>query len=308
MTTQNGIIARTNSLTKRFRNITAVKDLNIEIHLGEVFGFLGPNGAGKTTTIGLLLGLLHPTAGSIELFGENIAHNLGILKRVGAIVETSAFYPYLSGLDNLRVLATMGGVSVQRIWEVLNIVGMTERAKSKYKTYSLGMKQRLGIAAALLSDPELILLDEPTNGLDPAGMKEVRELIVRLAQMGKTIFLSSHLLFEVEQVCTRVAIIKKGEVIAQGIVSELLQRGQKLQIGVSDTALAIEMLKGVDWIHNVSLKEDLIFLETSKDNASKISELLAKRNIFLSELKTVDSSLEDFFLEITQGKQNVETR
>lgn len=285
-----------------------MKDLNIEIHLGEVFGFLGPNGAGKTTTIGLLLGLLHPTAGSIELFGENIAHNLGILKRVGAIVETSAFYPYLSGLDNLRVLATMGGVSVQRIWEVLNIVGMTERAKSKYKTYSLGMKQRLGIAAALLSDPELILLDEPTNGLDPAGMKEVRELIVRLAQMGKTIFLSSHLLFEVEQVCTRVAIIKKGEVIAQGIVSELLQRGQKLQIGVSDTALAIEMLKGVDWIHNVSLKEDLIFLETSKDNASKISELLAKRNIFLSELKTVDSSLEDFFLEITQGKQNVETR
>ncbi len=308
MTTQNGIIARTNSLTKRFRNITAVKDLNVEIHRGEAFGFLGPNGAGKTTTIGLLLGLLHPTAGSIELFGENIANNIGILKRVGAIVETSAFYPYLSGLDNLRVLATMGGVSVQRIWEVLNIVGMTERAKSKYKTYSLGMKQRLGIAAALLSDPELILLDEPTNGLDPAGMKEVRDLIVRLAQMGKTIFLSSHLLFEVEQVCTRVAIIKKGEVIAQGIVSELLQRGQKLQIGVSDAALAVEMLRGVDWIHNVSLKEDLIFLETSKDNASKISELLAKRNIFLSELKTVDSSLEDFFLEITQGKQNVETR
>jgi len=308
MTTHNNIIARTHNLTKRFRNITAVKDLNIEIHRGEVFGFLGPNGAGKTTTIGLLLGLLHPTAGSIEMFGENIAHNLGILKRVGAIVETSAFYPYLSGLDNLRVLATMDDVSDERIRTVLDIVGMTERAKSKYKTYSLGMKQRLGIAAALLSDPELILLDEPTNGLDPAGMKEVRDLIVKLAHMGKTIFLSSHLLFEVEQVCTRVAIIKKGEVIAQGIVNELLQRGQKLQIGVSDTARAVEILKTAEWIHNVSVRDNLIFLETSKENASRISELLAKSNVFLSELKTVDSTLEDFFLEITQGERDAETR
>ena len=308
MDTHNDVIARTHNLVKRFRNITAVNDLNIEIHRGEVFGFLGPNGAGKTTTIGLLLGLLRPTSGSVELFGEDIAHNLSTLKRVGAIVETSAFYPYLSGFDNLRILATMGGVSTQRMWEVLDIVGMRDRAKTKYKTYSLGMKQRLGIAAALLSDPELILLDEPTNGLDPAGMKEVRDLILKLAQMGKTIFLSSHLLFEVEQVCSRVAIIKKGEVIAQGVVSELLQRGQRLQIGVSDATRAVETLKKVDWIHNVSVKDNLIFLETSKENASKISELLAKQSIFLSELKTVDSSLEDFFLEITQGKENVETR
>jgi ABC-2 type transport system ATP-binding protein len=308
MNSQNHTVARTYDLTKKFGSITAVKDLNIEIAHGEVFGFLGPNGAGKTTTIGLLLGLLSPTSGKVEVFGEDISVNAAVLKRVGSIVETSAFYPYLSGADNLRVLATIGGVNEQRIQSVLNIVGMADRAKHKYKTYSLGMKQRLGIAAALLSDPELILLDEPTNGLDPAGMKEVRELIVQLSGMGKTIFLSSHLLGEVEQVCTRVAIIKRGEVIAHGNVNELLQRGQRLQVIVSDTERAVEILKHVDWIHNVTARNNMIFLETSKENASRINEFLAKSNIFLSELKTVDSTLEDFFLEITQGGNNVEAR
>jgi len=210
------IILRTTGLTKCFGRLEAVKDLNLELRRGEVFGFLGPNGAGKSTTVGMILGLITPTAGSIQVFGRELKDNpWAALRRVGAIIEEPAFYPYLSGRDNLEALARAnGGISRVKIAEVLERVDLQNRAGDCYSHYSLGMKQRLGIASILLRDPELIILDEPTSGLDPAGTKEVRALIPRLAHESRTVFLCSHLLHEVEQVCNRVAIIKQGIMLA----------------------------------------------------------------------------------------------
>ena len=215
-------VIRTHGLTKQYRDVVAVSDLNLEVHRGDIFGFLGPNGSGKTTTIGLMLGLLQPHKGGVEILGKNVRKDRSVLKRVGAMAETAAFYPYLSAYDNLRVLALMSGIAESRIWEVLELVGLKDRAKSRFRTYSLGMRQRLGVAAALLSDPEILLLDEPTIGLDPAGMKEVRDLVAELGRQGKTTFFCSHLLYEVEQICSKVAIIRKGKVLAEGKIAELL--------------------------------------------------------------------------------------
>src|SRR5579884_2903731 len=229
-------IIRTNRLTKAFGKLVAVNDLNLEVMRGDVFGFLGPNGSGKTTTIRMLLGLIRPTAGRAILFGMDNADQLpAILQRIGAIVETPVFYPYLTGMDNLRVVAAASGlqsgkINQRRIDEVLELVELRKQEKLIYRKYSLGMKQRLGIAAALLTDPELVMIDEPTNGLDPAGMFEIRQLIRRLAELGKTIFLSSHLLNEVQQVCNRVAILQKGNLIKQGNVRELLRGSEQVLI------------------------------------------------------------------------------
>jgi ABC-2 type transport system ATP-binding protein len=212
----NETIISTSRLTKAFGKLVAVNDLELQVMRGDVFGFLGPNGSGKTTTIRMLLGLIRPTAGRAILFGMDNTYQLPtILQRIGAIVETPVFYPYLSGIDNLRVIAsgsgmTSGSINDRRLVEVLDIVELRSYEKLAYRKYSLGMKQRLGIAAALLTDPELVMLDEPTNGLDPAGVIEIRRLIKRLSALGKTIFLSSHILYEVQQVCNRVAILKKG--------------------------------------------------------------------------------------------------
>lgn len=261
--------------------------MNLEIRQGEVFGFLGPNASGKTTTIGMLLGLIRPTSGSIELFGQDIQNNLpSLLRRVGAVLENSPFYPYLSGRDNLEVFArTIGGVNPGRIGEALETVGLKTRAKSKMRTYSLGMKQRLAIALALLNDPDLIILDEPTNGLDPSGIIEIRELIRSLGSQGKTIFLSSHLLHEVEQVCNHVAILNKGRVIAQGPVSELLHRGKRLQLRVSDTELAVSLLMDVEWIKTIEIEGDLIFIEAPEEKAADVNEILVKKGIRISEMR-----------------------
>jgi len=217
-------VISTNRLTKVFGKLVAVNDLHLQVMRGDVFGFLGPNGSGKTTTIRMLLGLIRPTAGRAVLFGMDNAYQLpAILQRIGAIVETPVFYPYLSGLDNLRITAASSGMmsgqsNDERLSEVLEIAELHSYEKLAYSKYSLGMKQRLGIAAALLTDPELVLLDEPTNGLDPAGMIEIRRLIIRLSALGKTIFLSSHILHEVQQVCNRVAILQKGNLVQQHIV------------------------------------------------------------------------------------------
>jgi ABC-2 type transport system ATP-binding protein len=219
------VVLRIEHLTKRFGNIVAVSDLSLQVEEGEVFGFLGPNGSGKSTTIGMILGLITPDEGRIELFGKGVRSDLSsIWPQVGIVMENPAFYPYLSGWDNLYVFSQiLGDKGGSRIEEVLDTVKLSSRAKDKFGTYSQGMKQRLAIAYALLSDPQFIILDEPTNGLDPVGVRELRELILKLRGEGKTIFLSTHLLHEVEYVSSSIGIIHQGKLMICGKTAELVQ-------------------------------------------------------------------------------------
>jgi len=306
MIDSNDIVVKTDHLTKHFGQIVAVDDLSIEVYKGETFGFLGPNGSGKSTTMGMILGLIAPTWGNVEVFGLEAQHNLpAILPRVGALMENPGLYPYLSGRDNLNVFARLSdGISNKRIDEVLELVDLTSRAKDKFSNYSTGMKQRLAVACALLHNPEFIILDEPTNGMDPAGMKEIRELIMELGKQGRTIFLNSHLLHEVEQVCERVAIIKKGKVVVQGAVKDLIGTGDVLQVTVKDPDKAIAILREQKWISSVSKEDNHLLLGVKADKAADVSAVLAKENIFATELKVKDTSLEQFFLEKTEGEIN----
>jgi ABC-2 type transport system ATP-binding protein len=304
---KNGdLIVRTEHLTKYFGKLVAVDDINLEVHKGEVFGFLGPNGSGKSTTMGMMLGLIAPTSGTVELFGmDTQSHLPKILQRVGAVTESTGFYPYLSGKDNLDYIARItGGVSRSRIKEVLDLVELSGREKDKFSNYSLGMKQRLAIACALFNDPEFIILDEPTNGLDPAGMKEIRELIIRLGRGGKTIFLNSHLLHEVEQVCERVAIIKQGKLIAQGLVKALLKQGDILQMRVNNPEKAMTVLEKLDWIASIAREDDKLLIGVKAERAAEISAVLAKEDVFITEMKAKEDTLEDFFLEMTEEGTN----
>jgi ABC-2 type transport system ATP-binding protein len=298
----NTIAIQTINLTKHFKQRVAVDNVSIEVHSGEVFGFLGPNGAGKTTTIAMLLGLVRPTSGQALLLGHDVqAEPAAALQHVGAMIEAPAFYPYLSGRDNLRVLAQLDGLPPERVQAVLDIVELEQRARDKYRTYSQGMKQRLAIAAALLAEPQIIILDEPTNGLDPAGTVEVRELIRSLAQSGHTIFLCSHLLHEVEQVCQRVAILKQGRLLAQGDVQELLQRGQSVQVRVvGDPAQALAVLRPVEWITHVFQEGDVLRVEAPAERAPDINTLLIQHDIGVAEIRVREESLEQFFLEVTE--------
>ena len=306
MTQTSDIIVKTQNLTKHFGQIVAVDDLSLEVHKGQIFGFLGPNGSGKSTTMGMILGLIAPTSGSVDVFGLEAQHNLpAILPRVGAMMETPGLYPYLSGRDNLKVFARLSDhISDKRIDEVLELVDLTSRGRDKFSNYSTGMKQRLALACALLHNPELIILDEPTNGLDPAGMKEIRELIIELGKQGKTIFLNSHLLHEVEQVCERVAIIKKGKVVVQGPVKELVNKGDVLQVKVNEPDKAMAILREQKWISSVSKEGDYLMIGVKADKAADVSAALAKDGIFASEIKAKENSLEEFFLEQTEEVSN----
>ncbi len=225
------IVLRLQGLHKAFGSVQAVRDLSLQVRAGECFGFLGPNGAGKTTTIGMILGLIWPSAGRVEVLGQEVTPvQTGALREVGALVGTPGFYPYLSGRENLRLLARLyPTVDEARIEEVLRLVGLSQVAERRVKGYSTGMKQRLGLAAALLHRPRLLVLDEPTNGLDPVGMAEMRRLLRALVEQGVTVFLSSHLLHEVEQVCDRVAILHQGHLVTQGPVADLLAERQNLE-------------------------------------------------------------------------------
>jgi len=298
------VVLRTRGLTKLFGKLEAVKDLDLELRRGEVFGFLGPNGSGKSTTVGMVLGLIQPTAGDIEVFGLRLQENMWpVLRRVGAVVESPAFYPYLSGWDNLEVLArAIGDIPRARISDVLERVNLRDRSSDAYGHYSLGMKQRLGIASILLRDPELVILDEPANGLDPAGTKEIRGLITALAAEGRTVFLCSHLLHEVEQVCHRVAVIKQGRLLACAPVKELLSQGHTLQISVADAAAAESVLKALPWISGVTREDGYLVVRVAKEDSSRVSAALAEHRIFPSEMISRSLSLENVFLELTGGK------
>lgn len=295
-------------LTKRFKNLTAVNNLDLNVFRGDVFGFLGPNGAGKSTTIRMLLSLIKPNAGSIKIFGMPLEKNRNeILRKVGAIVEKPDFYLYLSAYKNLEILGKLSGAdsSKKKIMEMLELVGLDKRYKSKVKTFSHGMKQRLGIAQALLHDPELIILDEPTTGLDPQGMKEIRDLILYLSKTkNKTIFLSSHILREVEIIATRMIIISKGTTQVEGTVDELLnvdKMSVSLEVDrIDDAVLEIKNSKWAE-VYKTSVKNEMQF-DMLKSDVAELNRYLNDKGFMVGSVVPV-RSLEDFFLKITEGGQ-----
>jgi ABC-type multidrug transport system ATPase subunit len=292
-------VIQTTDLTKQYGDVVAVDRLTLKVPRGGVFGFLGPNGSGKTTTMGMLLGLVHPTSGEARIFGDAARHP-ATLRRVGAMVETPTFYPYLSGRANLLYFQGIGRRGVPAdVDRLLNLVDLGKRGGSKYATYSLGMKQRLGIACALLGDPELVFLDEPTNGLDPAGVVEVRELIRDLGKGGRTVVLSSHLLAETELVCDNVAVLSRGKLIAQGSIQELLRQHDGFRLRTTDDAKARAALADMGWVQHVEHQDGGLMVTAPPARAWEISRSLAQRDVYINELVPVHPSLEEFFMEIT---------
>jgi ABC-2 type transport system ATP-binding protein len=301
--TDNGLVIETRALTKRYGDaILAVDHLELRVRRGEVYGFLGPNGAGKTTTLRMLLGLVRPTSGEAAVLGAPPGSPQG-LARIGAMVEAPAFYPYLSGRDNLRVLARYAGVGEDRVDAVLGEVRLSARANDRSATYSQGMKQRLGVAAALLKDPELLILDEPTNGLDPAGMAEMREFIRSLAEGGRTVVLSSHLMGEIEQVSDRVGVIRSGSLIAEGTVEELRGRAG-LRVRAEPLAEAARLIDALPNVEDVTSVDGLLEVAVDTSEAPAVNRALVEAGIAVSELYAQKASLEDVFLELTTSEDD----
>ena len=297
-----GFAVETHGLTKRYATgVLAVNNLDLRVRTGEVYGFLGPNGAGKTTTLRMLSGLLRPTSGSATVAG-GAPGSPASLAQLGAMVETPAFYPYLSGRDNLRVMARYAGVPKARIEPVLEQVDLTDRARHKFKTYSTGMKQRLGVASALLKDPQLLILDEPTSGLDPQGTVEMRALIKALRTGGRTVLLSSHLLNEVELTCDRVGVIAKGSIVAEGTVDELRARsgGQALLVRAAPLDQARRLLESLLKPDQVQLRDGLFTLAVDPSQAAAINRRLVADGLDVSELRVAEQSLEEVFLQLTE--------
>lgn len=296
----NDQIVVTNELTKKYKKHTSVDGLNLRIERGQIYGFLGPNGAGKTTTIRMLLGLIKPTKGSIEIFGQNLIKNrLQILQRIGSLVESPTYYGNLTGYENLDAVRRLRDIPEKRVNEVLEIVRLTKVANRLTKEYSLGMKQRLGIAAALLSNPDLLILDEPTNGLDPSGIQEMRELIKELPKSGMSVLVSSHLLSEIDQMATQVGIINNGKMIFQDSIERLRQKRKPLlKVGVSNVIEAKTILKGKGL--KVDIQKDFLWLaQTEPEFVSEINSILVHSGVSVYRLEEVKRSLEDIFLELT---------
>ncbi len=299
----NDYVIRTRGLTKTYGPIMAVDGLTMDVPRGRTFGLLGPNGSGKTTTLSILLGLVVQTSGSCSLFGDGVTQTEA-LHRIGAIVETPSFYPYLSGRKNLAYFQGITGRGNRdELDRLLDSVGLGARANDKFHTYSLGMKQRLGLAYALLGDPEVLILDEPTNGMDPAGMAEIRDLVRRLGTGGRTVLLSSHLLHEVEMVCDSVAILSRGKLIAQGDVSELLGAGEQVQLRTTDDARAKEALLMVDWIRGVEEEEGYLVASAPSERSGEITAALSGAGVYVTEMRPRAKTLEQYFLEVTGGSE-----
>jgi ABC-type multidrug transport system ATPase subunit len=298
----DGFVIETRALSKRYgERIVAVDRLDMRVRRGEVYGFLGPNGAGKTTTLRMLLGLVRPTSGTALVLGARPGTPNG-LARIGALIETPTFYPYLSGRDNLRVLALHSGAPEARIAAVLEEVELSARATDRFRTYSLGMKQRLGIAAALLKDPELLILDEPTNGMDPAGMAEMRTFIRSLGRGRRTVLLSSHLMTEVEQICDRVGVISKGRLVGEGTVDEL-RGGETLWVRAEPLEQAERLLGALRGSENVARLDGGLRIAVDPAGASEINRALVEAGVAVAELRPERPSLEKVFLELTQDER-----
>ncbi|MBB6570060.1 ABC transporter ATP-binding protein [Kribbella sandramycini] len=290
-------LVEVSGLTKRYGDTLAVDGVDLRVLPGEVYGFLGPNGAGKTTTLRILTGLIAPTSGRVRVLGGTPGRP-DVLGKTGSMIESPAFYPYLSGLDNLRLLAEYAEVPRHRVDEVLDLVDLRERSRDRFSAYSLGMKQRLGVAAALLKDPELVILDEPTNGLDPAGMRDMRRLIRELGSDGRTVLLSSHLLGEVQQICDRVGIIDAGRMVAEHHVEDL--RGeQELLIRAAPRESAHSVLSGLLGADAVHRYDDMLRVQVDPARAADLNRALVEAGIAVSELHTSERALEDVFFQLT---------
>jgi ABC-2 type transport system ATP-binding protein len=295
-------VIETSGLTKRFGNgVLAVDSVDMSVRRGEVYGFLGPNGAGKTTTLRMLLGLIRPSSGSAQVAGHRPGDPAG-LARIGSLIEGPGFYPYLSGRENLRVIADYASAGGRRVGEVLDMVELTSRAGRKFGTYSTGMKQRLGVAAALLKDPELLILDEPTNGLDPQGMAEMRKLIKDIGQGERTVVLSSHLLGEVEQICDRVGVISGGRLVTQSTVQELIGETGVL-VRAEPVERAQDLLSQMFGPEIVSRRDGAIYVKTDPSRSAEINRRLIGSGVGVSELRPVERSLEEVFFQLTGEKQ-----
>ncbi len=294
-------ILTVSNLTKKFGYLTAVKDLSFSIEKGNVYGILGPNGSGKSTTLGIVLNVVNPTSGSFSWFDGNTSTH-DALKKVGAIIERPNFYPYMSALKNLKLVCKIKGVAEDKIEDTLKLVGLWERRNSKFKTYSLGMKQRLAIASALLNDPEILILDEPTNGLDPQGIHQIRQIIKKIASQGTTILLASHLLDEVEKVCTHVVILRKGEKIYSGKVDNMLASHGYLELKTTNTAALIKLLEEDPRFGKIEEESGLITaVLNEKMDSGSLNEFLFKNGIVLTHLVMRKESLEEQFLTLTKN-------
>jgi ABC-2 type transport system ATP-binding protein len=299
---QNTTIVETHSLTKRYGSgVLAVDSVDMSVRRGEVYGFLGPNGAGKTTTLRMLVGLIRPTSGTAAVAGHAPGDPSG-LKRIGSLIESPGFYPYLSGRENLRVVADLGSVDQKRVDEVLDIVELSSRAHRKFGTYSTGMKQRLGVAAALLKDPELLILDEPTNGLDPQGMAEMRKLIKEIGQGDRTVLLSSHLLGEIEQICDRVGVISNGKLVRQSTVQDLIGE-EGVLVRAQPLEQAQQMLTTKFGSDAISRQDGALHLKVKPEQSTEINRQLVSAGIGVSELRPFERSLEEVFFQLTGEKQ-----
>ena len=291
------------ALSKAYGKRLAVDQLDLQVDRGELFGFLGPNGAGKTTTIRMALGLIAPTKGSVEILGLEVRHNRAkVLPRVGALVESPALYGYMSGRNNLRAIGDLlGGVREKRIDEVLEIVSLTGRDKDRVKTYSMGMKQRLGLAVALLNNPDVLILDEPANGLDPAGIVEMRDLLRGLAAEGKTVFISSHVLSEVQQICTRVAIINHGKLVRLAPVAELLDAPGEFEIQVDAPDALAAALRLQPWGQDARVEHGLVITRAPEGRGRNLIAFLVQNGHIPDSVSERQRDLEDIFLSLTGG-------
>jgi len=286
----------THDLTKSYGSMVAVDHLNLRVERGEIFGFLGPNGAGKTTTMRMLLGLVSPTSGGANVLGRNIEHDLPV------ILQHPTFYPYLSGADNLRALARLTGTPPSRVSEVLELVDMSAASNRKFKTYSLGMKQRLAVGGALLHSPDLLILDEPANGLDPAGIVEMRALMKRLKDEGHTVLISSHVLHEIEQICDRIVIMNRGRIVVQGRVPDLLGVGA-IEVRVARAAEAEAVLSHVPWITGITRDDERLRVNAPIERAADVNRVLAEHDLYSYGIQPQEQSLEQYFLDVTGGER-----
>ena len=286
-------------LSKCYGRIKAVDHLNLEVHRGEVFGILGPNGSGKTTTLGIILGALSSDEGSFSWFGEDPGP--ASIRRIGSILETPLFYPFLNAVDNLKIIAEIKNVSYQRIDDILHQVGLYDRRKSQFRTFSLGMKQRLAVAAALVGDPEVMILDEPTNGLDPQGIAEVRDLILRISEQGKTILLASHLLDEVQKICSHVAVMSHGKCLFSGKVDEMLTQTHAVVLISSDLNELHKQLSLFEGVTDVIMDDSCVKAELKPAfSPADLNRYLFEKGLVLSHLSTEKRSLESYFLNLLE--------